>query len=446
MENADRQASRTQRELITATAALLGGGGLVAACLALASVPNLVEAPRTFLVLWVLAFAAYALGVVALQRVPGRRALGILLLVAGACRLVLLPAPPTLSTDAYRYVWDARVARTGFSPWAYPATAPELAGLRDQAIYPRLNHPTWRSLYPPGAQAFFSAVHALAPNSVLAMKAALALAELATLAALVWLLAALGLPLARAAIYAWNPLVLVEVWGSAHLDALAMLFIVLAVRVGLAERHALAGALLGAGALIKLYPAALLPLFLARLIGRGRVALRLLAFLGVVSFGYAPALVRGVDALGSLPRYLAEERFNPGLLRSLVGMPELSLPATALWILAVAWWRRGRPLPEAAVWLVGGFVLLSPNIFPWYVLWLVPFLALAPSVAWIAFTGTVALAYTFFLQEPWAIAGWARVLEFAPLAAGAAWAVGRRFHTGVTIGRARLLPSARGDH
>jgi hypothetical protein len=225
-----------------------------------------------------------------------------------------------------------------------------------------------------------------------------------------------------------------------------MLFIVLAVRAALAERHALAGALLGAGALVKLYPAALLPLFLARLMGRRRVAPTLLAFLGVVALGYAPAVVRGVDALGSLPRYLTEERFNPGLLRSLVGMPELSLPATALWILAVAWWRRGRPLPEAAVWLVGGFVLLSPNIFPWYVLWLVPFLALAPSVAWIAFTGTVALAYTFFLQEPWAIAVWARVLEFAPLAAGAAWAVGRRFHTGVTIGRARLLPSARGEH
>ncbi|MBI2161938.1 MAG: DUF2029 domain-containing protein [Candidatus Rokubacteria bacterium] len=426
MENADRQASRTRRELIAAAAALLGSGGLVAACLALARVPNLVEAPRTFLVLWGLAFAAYALGAVAVQRVPGRRALGLVLLVAGGCRLALLPAPPTLSTDAYRYVWDARVARAGFSPWAYPATAPELAGLRDQAIYPRLNHPGWRSLYPPGAQAFFSAVHALLPDSVRAMKAALTLAELATLAALLWLLAALGLPLVRAAIYAWNPLVLVEVWGSAHLDALAILCVVLAVRAAVGERHALAGALLGAGALVKLYPAALLPLLVARLIGRARVAPTVPAFLGVVCLGYAPALVGGVDALGSLPRYVAEEHFNPGLVRTLLDAGEPSVAAAALWILAVAWWRRTRPLPEAAVWLVGGFVLLSPNIFPWYVLWLVPFLALAPSVAWIAFTGTVALAYTFFLQQPWAVPAWARVLEFAPLAAGAAWAVGRR--------------------
>lgn len=390
--------------------------------------PNLVEAPRTVLLLWGLAFAAYALGAVALQRVPGRRALGLVLLVAGACRLVLLPAPPTLSTDAYRYVWDARVARAGFSPWAYPATAPELASLRDGAIYPRLNHPGWRSLYPPGAQAFFGAVHALVPDSVLAMKAALGLAELGTLAACVWLLGALGLPLARAAVYAWNPLVLVEVWGSGHLDALAILCVVLAVCAAVGERHALAGALLGAGALVKLYPAALLPLLVARLLGRARVAPMALAFLGVVSLGYAPALVGGVDALGSLPRYVTEEHFNPGLVRWLVGLPEASLAAAALWILAVAWRRRARPLPEAAVWLVGGFVLLSPNIFPWYVLWLVPFLALAPSAPWLAFTGTVALAYAFFLQQPWALPVWARVLEFTPLAAGAAWAVGRRWH------------------
>jgi hypothetical protein len=49
-----------------------------------------------------------------------------------------------------------------------------------------------------------------------------------------------------------------------------------------------------------------------------------------------------------------------------------------------------------------------------------------PSIPWIAFTGTVGLAYTFFLGQPWAIPWWARVLEFAPLAAGVAWWMARR--------------------
>jgi hypothetical protein len=73
------------------------------------------------------------------------------------------------------------------------------------------------------------------------------------------------------------------------------------------------------------------------------------------------------------------------------------------------------------VLLVGGLLLLSPNLFPWYAVWLVPFLALAPSVAWIAFTGSVVAAYTFFLHEPWGIPGWARAVVFAPPVAGAAW-------------------------
>ena len=70
---------------------------------------------------------------------------------------------------------------------------------------------------------------------------------------------------------------------------------------------------------------------------------------------------------------------------------------------------------------------MSPNLFPWYVVWLVPFLAWSPSVPWIAFTGTVVLAYGFFLQQPWAIPGWARAIEFAPLGLGAGWWLVTRF-------------------
>src|SRR5262249_56786029 len=107
---------------------------------------------------------------------------------AAVCRLVLWPAAPTLSTDAYRYVWDARVARAGISPYAHPPIAPEVARLRDARIYPHLNHPTWLTIYPPAAQAFFRAVYAVAPDSVLAIKVALGAAESAGLALLLALL------------------------------------------------------------------------------------------------------------------------------------------------------------------------------------------------------------------------------------------------------------------
>jgi hypothetical protein len=401
---------------------LAGGAGLVVACMALARVENLVEAPRTFLGLFGAAFACYGMALWALAPLRGRGAVPIVLTVALLARLALLWAPPTLSTDAYRYVWDARVASAGISPYAAAPAASELAHLRDGTIYPRLNHPTWRTIYPPGAQIFFRVVYALAPDSVLAMKMALGVAELATLGVLASLLRALGVPLVGLAVYAWNPLVLVEVWGTGHLDALAMLAAVAAVRLAIVGRASAAAALLALGALVKLYPAALLPLVLHR--GAGGP---LVTFALVVLGGYVPFARLGADVLGSLPQYLSSELFNPGLLRTLIDVPALSIVALAAWILYAGLGRTAGPLVDRIVVLIGGYILLSPNVFPWYVLWLVPFLAIRPSVPWIAFTGTVTLAYAFFLHEPWSIPAWARAAELTPLAVGAGWALRRRW-------------------
>jgi hypothetical protein len=398
------------------TAAILAGLGLVASSAAIARVPNLVDSVAWFLVLFSFAFACYAVGVWRLAAVSPRVALPLVLGIALIARGVLAPVPPTLSTDAYRYVWDARVARAGMSPYAFAPVDPSLAGLRDSAIFPRLNHPTWRTIYPPAAQRFFRAVDRVRPDSVLAMKLAMAVAELAGLAVIWGLLRAEGRPSWQAAIYAWNPLVLVEVWANGHLDGVLVPLLAGALWAALARRHAVAGVLIGLAASLKLYPATLLVLlpiaaWPAALAGFGA------AFL----VGYAPVLTEGAAVLGSLSRYVAEEHFNPGLIRSFVDAPAVTFAAGVTWTAVVAIAGRASPLAARAVLLVGGLLLLSPNLFPWYAVWLVPFLALAPSVAWIVFTGSVVAAYAFFLHEPWGIPGWARAVVFAPPVAGAAW-------------------------
>src|SRR5207245_7299160 len=132
----------------------------------------------------------------------------------------LVSAAPPLSTAAYHYGWDARVAQGGISPYAFAPADRELERLRDAEIFPRLNHPTWRTLYPPATQAFFQTVYRLKPDSVLAMKLAVALLELVGVATVLGLLRAAGRPLSHAVIYVWNPLVLVEVWGTGHIDGI----------------------------------------------------------------------------------------------------------------------------------------------------------------------------------------------------------------------------------
>lgn len=391
--------------------ALSGSGlGLIAACWGLALVPNLALAPGAFLVLFSLAFLAYGCGALAAYHL--RNGLGVTIIVAIGlvARVILLPTAPSLSTDAYRYVWDARVAAAGIDPYAYPPTAPQVAALRDSNIYPKLNHPTWQTVYPPPAQAFFRAVYWIAPDSVTATKLALGIGELLALAALVPLLRTLDLPAGRLAIYAWNPLLLVEIWSSGHLDALVLPTVAAAALASARRRDGLAAALLGVGTLLKLYPAVLFLL----LPGRRRPSV-------VASF--ACVVAAGVIATGGLERwplapiarYVRDEYFNPGLVRSLVNEPALALAVTAAWVIAVAWRGGAAHLAERGVPLVSGFIALSPNVFPWYAVWLVPLLAITPSAPLIVFTGTIAFAYAFFLAEPWAIPWWARLVEVAPL-------------------------------
>jgi hypothetical protein len=394
----------------TNTVLVLAGAGLVTACWELARVPNLVLAPRTFLVLFTLSGLAYAVGALVTARVRSPLTVVLILTVGLVSRGLLLPSLPSLSTDAYRYVWDARVSSAGIDPYAYAPVAPDVAALRDADIYPRLNHPTWRTVYPPLAQAFFHAVYRLAPDSVLAMKMALGIAELLALASLVLLLWKLDLPLGRLTIYAWNPLLLVEVWGSGHLDALVLAAVTAAALASAWRRNGLAAVLLGIGALMKLYPAVLLLL----LPGRRRVMTYAL-FGTVIVAGTIAAGGFGRWPITPIWRYVSHEYFNPGLVRSVVNEPLLALAATAVWVVVIAWRAQTQSLFEQAVPMIAGVIVLGANVFPWYVLWLVPFLAVTPSVPLIAFTGTVGFAYSFFLSEPWAIPMWARLVEVAPL-------------------------------
>jgi alpha-1,6-mannosyltransferase len=401
----------------SSTILVLAGAGLAlaGACWGLERVPNLVLAPRTFLVLFTLAWLAYACGVLVAAHLRTRAAVVVILTVGVLSRLLLLPALPSLSTDAYRYVWDARVSSAGIDPFAYAPVDPEVAELRDADIYPRLNHSTWRTVYPPVAQAFFRAVYRLAPDNVLAMKLALGIAELLAFAALAFLLRTLDLPLGRLAIYAWNPLVLVEIWGSGHLDALVLPMVTAAAVASARRRDGIAAVLLGIGTLVKLYPAVLLLL----LPGRRRVSTGAL---------FAATVVAGILATGGLGgwpimpiwRYVSSEYFNPGLVRTLVNEPLVALAATAVWTLVIASRRPASSLAVRAVPMVAGVIVLGANVFPWYVVWLVPFLAVSPSAPLIVFTGTVGFAYSFFLSEPWTIPAWARLVEAAPLAIAAA--------------------------
>ena len=350
----------------------------------------------------------YAAAVVAVAARPSgkRGATATVLLLAGAMRLVTVLPPPLHSTDAYRYVWDGRVQAAGINPYRYLPAAKELQGLRDGgvgagAVYPNVNRAdTAPTIYPPFAQAIFAAVAEVWP-SLYGVKAAMLLFDLlAVVAALLLLRTARLLP-ERVLIYAWNPLVLWEFAGGAHIDAAAVGLSALAILAAVRARPALAGGALGLAILCKLLPAALFPALWRRWDGRTP-----LVCAAVIVAGYACYAGVGWRVLGYLPGYALEERLADGgvvLLRlaALLGpLPPWAGPGylaaalTGLAALAVATVRRPLPSDPArraaavcsdALWLSAAMVAaLSPH-YPWYLAGLAWPSVLAPrvSVLWL---------------------------------------------------------------
>jgi hypothetical protein len=421
----------------------LSGLGLIS--LALYAVGNVWHPPlpRSYQPLYFLWFSVLFLVYVAALMESRRAAIAdhrrMVLLIVGwglIFRASLLGVTPGfLSDDLYRYVWDGMVQQAGMNPYVYPPNAGELAFLRDGTVFPFLNRPWAPTIYPPGAQLFFRAMAALSPPSPPVMKGVILLADVATIFLLLALLKDLRADRSAVLLYAWNPLVVVELGLSGHLDGLMLPFVLLAFWWTFRQRPWLSGLALGAATLIKLYPAMLLPVLLRR---RGWGLL--VTWAAVVAAGYGLFLEAGYQLLGYLPRYASPYEFYNLSVRHLlswifgfvVTQPYRYVQGVGLgiFLLTMTWFlRRGTPSEPAAVRWSMAFIALyllvvAPSVFPWYLLWLLALATLVRSwltPAWVFWSWSVNVDYleTLFGRDSPIL--WLRLVEYGPLYA---WLIG----------------------
>lgn len=325
-------------------------------------------------------------------------------------------APPPLTTDTYRYAWDARVQAHGINPYRYAPTARKLRSLRDGEIWPNINHQSWRTVYPPGAQASFLAARVAFGNGVRATTWLFLLAEAAAIGLLVLVLARTGAPLERVSVLAWHPLAVSEIAGNGHVDALALLAGAGLLAAWTSRRTGLAGVAVGFGVLVKLGPLLLIPA-LARGGGRRFV----LAALALVAAAYVPYLAVGRGLLGDLPRLLRNEDLGSlawYLLSREVGRETARTMLAVLLLVVVAFvaLRVHDTLEQVArtsLVVLGGVLLASSLLQPWYALWLLPFLVVSAGPAWLWLTGTIPLLYVFGLQSG-PLPSWVRFVIYGP--------------------------------
>lgn len=373
-----------------------------------------------------LAFAAYLVALAA-ARGLGRRGLLLCLGMALAWRAALVSAPPLLSNDINRYVWEGRIQLHGGNPyrWGDRPESPRWLALRD-AVYEGINHKDYTAVYPPLFELAARAVASVS-DSFSAMKTFLVGCELLTLAALARSLQRRGLPRERLLVLAWSPLALVEIAGSGHNEAFGMLFLALAILALDSGRPLLAALAASFGFMAKLLPGLVAVAWVRRF--RFWHVLTAAAAAAALVALYLDAESRKTMLL-SLSKYATFWRFNETLfapLAAVLGSHAAAVRAGAVATLVLALglgWRRTETV-AAATMVVVASLLLGPNVLPWYVLWLLPLLVLRDEPAVLLFTGTVSLAYLVYPAwqsgEPWALGwGW-RALEYGPCVAVAAW-------------------------
>lgn len=379
-----------------------------------------------------------------------RRVVVVGLILAGVWHIEFLRLAPGADDDIHRYVWDGRLQRLGYNPYVIVPSDPAVARLHT-AETSSLNNPGLASPYPPGAQLFFRAVTSV-HESVSAMKVAFVICDFAIALVLLDLSRITGQGAHLVLVYAWSPLLAAEVAGSGHIDIVGALLLVMSLTALVRNWRTIAALAFGLAVAVKFLPIVLLPLYWKRL----RIRDAAMAAV-VVALLYVPFLDHGRIPFGSLDTYMTGFRFNGPVFAILhpVAPPQLLAGFAVLAGLAIAIWIRrrkrtlttegtelhrgdatevslGTPMsPEAFAWPMAASLFCAPSVFPWYLLWLLPFLTSPSALLIIVWTVSIIPVYVQWhlraVSGVWGtLPGWVMLVEYGCVAMAALILVLRR--------------------
>ena len=244
-----------------------------------------------------------------------------------------------------------------------------------------------------------------------------------------------------AVLYAWNPLPLIEIAGNGHLESPGVFFFLLAFWAGYKKRWNLAAAFLALAFMVKVYAVIAVPVFVVWLFQespmdtwRGRVR-RLIRPAAIYILVTALCLLPFVTGLPDLYRtmrlYAQNWEFNGLFFHLLRWLAFQGNTGPIRPILAVFWWAgliailtaawRGRwAAPQVMGHTLMLYLILMPQVYPWYVLWPLALLPLAWNSGTWVFSYTVLLSYQVWMiyhaTGQWRMSEWVFLVEWMPVA------------------------------
>jgi len=388
-----------------------------------------------------------------------------------------------LSSDIYRYLWEAKVVASGANPWvvapnsykitqiktkqgeenASPIAAPIVPIPNADALLEKVEHSHLPAIYQPTAMLFL----ATSGGEEKAWRLIAQLCEVVVLLLLFQFAKTNKTPKELLLAYAWMPLILVEVSLNAHIDVAQMLFLTLGLLFGIKERLRTALLTLSLGFMTKFW--ALVPAgyllwkqvyrcFKEGKISDRKVTIRLLGYFAIfltpcfLSYTAIETLWGG-GPFGSLKVYLSNWQFNGPIFSALLGLGMEGSSArllclAILFCISTVAILSLRSITSFCLLFYVSLIYLSATVYPWYFISILPLAILHPNPSQAKFLLTLASASLISYevlshQQDWTLKPALMFAEYAlPLIAFGYWFYQDQVQTRQgSIGQGELLGS-----
>lgn len=151
-------------------------------------------------------------------------------------RLLMFFGDPALSDDFYRFIWDGRLINQGIHPFLYLPSEIianySIPGV-DTSLFEKLNSQDYFTIYPSISQLIFylstfSGTHEIFWE-VLTMRSILFCFDIGSMMILWKLLRLNDMPISKLSLFAFNPLIILELTGNLHFEGVMIFFLLLFV-------------------------------------------------------------------------------------------------------------------------------------------------------------------------------------------------------------------------
>jgi alpha-1,6-mannosyltransferase len=337
-------------------------------------------------------------------------------------RLVLLFSFPVLSDDFYRFVFDGRLLSNGINPYLilpskFIKSADYQVFINDITVFNKLNSPNYYTVYPPLNQFIFGCASSWSNQSLLLNVIILRLFIIVAEFGSIWLISKLNSQYKFGAIYAFNPLIILELTGNLHFEAVMLFFGLLTVYLFIQKKYWLSAICLAFGVSIKLLPLIFIPLIIKELgFKKGIIYSFIVGLVNLILFApfFDNQLIQNVAS--SVGLYFQKFEFNASIYYiirqigywiwgyNIIGDAGKGL---ALLVFSLILWISIKPqsklfsIPNKVLFILTIYYFFATTVHPWYISTLIMAMVFTPFRYPVAWSLMVFLTYFSYTTKPY---------------------------------------------